>query len=502
MAIFVACKETTKVAQGKKVSVFEKLHKGVNVDVSTPSRGVWPKIQYEEGLFIAAKEAGFESVRVFSKGLGTEQQIKDAIANDLAIVVCLWGNKKWAEDPEFGAKELTEKWRVMAEAWKNYPSDLVFEILNEPQGIGFDKKSHKEHVKAMSLYNASVQAIREVDPDRPILISVGGHNDSEFLDPYATEEYMTYTFDNGKGFYDDTNIGVAIHFYNPRQADGINFAFWTESLGEDEEKWKNTITDQIMYAVDWRNKINVDIPIITTEWGCWLFPERSDEELNKWFDHHMALFKKHNIGNMWYTGIQNNQRTFGIFNSEFGWNQLVLDKLTGVTPKSFPTTNQVVNGEFFKPDFAWKLTSEELSKEYVYSKDAFSGSSMLKVNVPKNTNGQLFLQTYKSKNGYKGVAGRSLLHLVKGETYKISFIGAVENGVGSLKILLKDVASSKTVYDSSENNTSWIVLDQTPKTYTTMYTHNAATVMDVRLAFDFGAKEQILFLDKVEFIRK
>lgn len=500
--LFGACQETTKLKQRKNASVFEKLDKGINVDVSTPFRGVWPKIQYEEGLFIAAKEAGFESVRIFEKGLDSEQQIKDAIANDLAIVVCLWGSKKWAEDPELGAKELADRWRVMAEAWKDYPSDLVFEILNEPSGIGFDKKNHEDHVNAMSLYNAAVQAIREVDPDRPILISVGGHNDSEFLDPYATDEYMTYTFDNGKGFYDDTNIGVAIHFYNPRQTDGINFAFYTESLGDEEEKWKSPISEQIMYAVDWRTKIGVDIPIITTEWGCWMFPERSDEELNKWFDHHMDLFKEYNIGNMWYTGIQNNQRTFGIFNSEFGWNQLALDKLTGVTPKSFPKTNQVVNGEFFKPDFAWKLTSEEISKEYVYGKDAFSGSSMLKVNVPKNTNGQLFLQTYKSKKGYKGVEGRSLLHLVKGQTYKISFIGAVENGSGILKIVLKDVEGLDTVYDSAEKEGSWITLDQTPKTYAIMYTHNAATVMDVRLAFDFGGKEQILYLDKVEFIRK
>lgn len=481
--------------------VFKKLHKGVNADISTPSHGVWPKIQYEEGLFKSIKEAGFESVRIFEKGLQSKDQIDDAIKNDLAIVICLWGNKKWVKDPKTGAKELAERWRVMAEAWKDYPSNLVFEILNEPAGIGFDKKMHEGHVKAMSLYNAAVQAIRDVDSDRPILISMGGHNDSEFLDPYVTEEYMTYKFD-GKGFYDDPNIGVAIHFYNPKQVDGINFAFYTESLGDDEEKWKSPITEQIMYAVDWRTKIGVDIPIVTTEWGCWLFPERSQEELGKWFDHHMTLFKKHNIGNMWYTGIQNNQRTFGLFNSEFGWNQFALDKLTGVTPKSFPKTNQVVNGEFFKPDFAWKLSSEEITKEYVYNKNVFSGSSMLKVRVPENAEGQLYLQTYKGKKGYKGAEGRTLLHLVKGQTYNVSFIGAVESGSGKLKVVLKDVKDLSTIYDSSEKEGSWINLRKNPKTYTVSYTHNSETVMDVRLEFNFGAKEQVLYLDKVEFIRE
>ena len=80
-------------------NVFRKLHKGVNADISFPTRGVWPKIQYEEGLFKSIREAGFESVRIFEKGLESKDQIEDALKNDLAIVVCLWGNKKWAKDP-------------------------------------------------------------------------------------------------------------------------------------------------------------------------------------------------------------------------------------------------------------------------------------------------------------------------------------------------------------------------------------------------------------------
>ena len=60
------------------------------------------------------------------------------------------------------------------------------------------------------------------------------------------------------------------------------------------------------------NSVGVDIPIIITEWGCWLFPNRTNQDLNKWLDHHVDLFDAHNIGSMWYTEIQNNQRAFGI----------------------------------------------------------------------------------------------------------------------------------------------------------------------------------------------
>ena len=52
--------------------------------------------------------------------------------------------------------------------------------------------------KVMPLYNAAVQAIRDVDPDRPILIGSPGLNDSEFLDPYVTDKYLTYAFNDGK----------------------------------------------------------------------------------------------------------------------------------------------------------------------------------------------------------------------------------------------------------------------------------------------------------------
>jgi len=483
--------------------VFTKLHKGLNMDTSLPDKGAWPKVQHDAAQFQAAADAGFESVRVFlpyvADHKSTEQQIEDALANDLAIVVCMWGSNVWSRNTNLGVRQIADKWRELAQAWKHYPGDLVFEILNEPEGVGFMKANGAP--KVMPLYNAAAQAIRDVDPDRPILIGAPGYNDSEFLDPFVTEEYLTYRFDGGKGFHDDANAGVAIHFYSPKHADGLNFAMWTQTLGNDESKWKTPITEQITSAVDWRNNIGVDIPIITTEWGCWLFPKRSEEDLTKWLDHHMDLFGNYNIGNMWYTGLQNNQRSFGIFDSELGWNQTVLNKLTGATPTEIPKISQVINSEFFNPDQAWRLTSDRISREHIYGKSAFSGSSMLKLTVPNDADGQLYLQTYHGDRGYTGAPGRTLLHLIEGQTYRISFIAASEDGEGRIKILLQNARSLETIYDSYEADGEWIAIGKEPRTYTRLYTHNAPTEMDVRLAFDIGSKAQVLYLDKVELIR-
>ena len=59
----------------------------------------------------------------------------------------------------------------------------------------------------------------------------------------------------------------------------------------------------------------------------------------------------------------------------------------------------------------------------------------------------------------------------------------------------------RPIYDSAKTDGEWITIGREPCTYTMLYTHHAETVMDVRLEFDIGSKQQILYLDKVDFIR-
>jgi len=499
LTCFAYAEDVPEVQNTKKrvnAPVFKKLYKGVNVDTANPENGVWFKVQHDPGHFKAAADAGFESVRVFmpyhSSIASNEAQIQDALKHNLAIIVCMWGPYSWSSmNASEDAKQIADRWRELAKLWKKYPSDLIFEVLNEPAGIGFKKE--KGHKKAMELYNAAVQAIRDVDPDRPILMGCPGWNDSILLDPYVTEEYLSYSFEGGKGFYEDPNIGVSIHFYTPKHKDGVNFAMWTQSLkGHD---WKPSILKQITHAARWRERIGVNIPVITTEWGCWLFPDRSEEELKEWLDYHLSCFKKYDIGNMWYTGIIHNQGKFAIYNSELGWNETVLKKLTGVIPTKLPKTSQIINGEFFSPDFAWHLSTDEIKKEFI-ADEPLSGAGMLKITVPQETEGQLYQETFKDTNKYKTAPGRTLIHLIKGQTYKISFMAKSKDGNGQMKVKLKNAKNQNLIYDSQS-----IKIGSEPKTYTKTYTHEGENEMDVQLAFDVGAKKQVLYLDKVELVR-
>merc|ERR1712216_122266 len=279
--------------------------------------------------------------------------------------------------------------------------------------------------------------------------------------PYVTKEHLKYTFDGGKGFYEDPNVGAAIHFYTPRGENGINWAMWTQPLGTGEvwgnaSKWQGPITDQIMYAVNWRKSIGHDMPVVTTEWGCWLFPERDQSpDLPAWLDFTMDSLKANNIGSMWYTSIMNNQRVFGIFDSETGWNPAVLGKLTGVHPTTWPSINQVVNGEFLPGDMAWQLSSKTITQEIIFS-GAYSGSSMLKLTVPAGSSGQLYTQTYSGTDD-KG-PGRTLLHLIQGRSYKIKFMVGTDAGQqGRIQVSLRQ-ASDGSLIDNSRR--SMFRLDQ------------------------------------------
>ena len=97
IAVFL-CASTPGIADDFSVgrsrvnaSVFKKLAKGVNVDTAHPDAGVWPKIQHDRAHFQAAADAGFDSVRVMipfnANYESIQKQIKDALSNDLAIVV-------------------------------------------------------------------------------------------------------------------------------------------------------------------------------------------------------------------------------------------------------------------------------------------------------------------------------------------------------------------------------------------------------------------------------
>ena len=86
----------------------------------------------------------------------------------------------------WGKEHLIQWWGDVAEYYKNYPAELVFEILNEPKMAGHPDG---EEAVTMQWYGDCIQTIRTSNPTR--LLAVGGphYNGVEFLTKYVTPEY-------------------------------------------------------------------------------------------------------------------------------------------------------------------------------------------------------------------------------------------------------------------------------------------------------------------------
>lgn len=489
----VGCMKADKLENQGNTSVFTKLKKGINQDAGMPMLS-GNRVQYERAHMQAISEAGFESVRFFisydSDFNEYETRIQDALDYDLVVVVGIWGANEWSTMAiDVAAAQLADRWKTIAQAWAGkFSNEVMFEILNEPAMLGF--KGETSNPNVMKLYNAAILAIREVDLDRPILVGMPGLNDADQMDPWLTEQYLNYSLSDGTGFFDDKNMGVSIHFYKPWHSDGNNWAMWEENL---KEGWKATIDYQINHAVDWRKKYKTNMPVVVTEWGCWMFEKRTKgTDLPMWLDYHMQLFEKHNIGSMWYTGVYNNQRQFCILDTELGWNQVVLDKLTGITPPPIPSMSQIIDAEFTWGTNAWKLTSPEVEKSWI-SIGKISGSRSLKLSVPRPMDCQMYQQTYDEDLSEPQAPGRTLLHLIKEKTYKLSFMAKTESGEGKVKVALKDVNNLKTEFFDG----GYEIVTTSPQTFSYQFTHTDSTAMDVRLEFDIGSVAQTLIMDKV-----
>ena len=115
----------------------------------------------------------------------------------------------------------------------------------------------------------------------------------------------------------------------------------------------------------------------------------------------------------------------------------------------------------------------------------------------QETDCQMYQQTLTKEESYEYCEGRTLIHLIQGKTYKISFMAKSQSGDGQIKVLLKNAKNLNTVYHDSD----YLSISTGVKTYTLLYTHNEATAMDVRLEFDLGAKKQVLYIDNVKLVR-
>ncbi|MEM1165263.1 MAG: glycoside hydrolase family 5 protein [Planctomycetota bacterium] len=215
-------------------AVNASLGRGVNMGncLEAPSDGAWG-VMLTERWFEVAKELGFDSIRLpvrwSSRQLAeapytiepafferVDQVIAFSLDRGMPIIVNAHHYDGIFDDPAAHEARLISAWRQVAERYKDMPRDMVvFELLNEP---------HNNLTADLwnEMYPKLLAAVRETNPDRPVMIGPANWNAYDAL----SELEMP----------DDPNIIVTFHYYLP-------FRFTHQGAGwidADAQRWLGT----------------------------------------------------------------------------------------------------------------------------------------------------------------------------------------------------------------------------------------------------------------------
>jgi endoglucanase len=246
-----------------------KIGKGVNI-IGYDS-AFWHdhnKGRFKEKYFKMIKDAGFSSVRVnlnpFSqmdhqnkinpKWLETlDWVINKSLEANLVVILDLHEFTTMAENPEAKKAMFLAFWQQVAPRYKDKPSGVMFEILNEPNQKLTVEMWNRFLIDAMKI-------IRESNPDRTLIIGPGNWNGIESLNTLVLPE-------------NDRNIVVTVHFYHPMRFTHQGASWASEFKNLSGIKWTGTpdekkeIESKLKVASDWSLKNHR--PIFLGEFGSY-----------------------------------------------------------------------------------------------------------------------------------------------------------------------------------------------------------------------------------------
>jgi len=179
--------------------------------------------------------------------------VDQALSRGLAVIIDNHEYHAMADDP-MGKKDLfLSTWKQLAEHYKDYPDEVFFGVLNEPNG---NLTSYLWNYICAD----AIRVIRESNPHRTLVIGPGHWNGISELE-------------NLKLPQDDRNIIVEIHYYSPHR-----FTHQGASWSEGSEAWlgttwegtpeeKQAVMKDFKVATDWAREHNR--PLYLGEFGVY-----------------------------------------------------------------------------------------------------------------------------------------------------------------------------------------------------------------------------------------
>ena len=189
-----------------------RLGRGVNILGYDPVWASPGEGRFQDVHFQLIKQAGFDSVRINlhpfrDTEVGPNQPLPEswfqaldwavaqALDNKLLVVLDLHEYEVMGSDPSGNRQRFLSVWKQIAERYRTSPSEVVFELLNEP--------SRKLSPMLWNTYlRDALGVIRTSNPNRTVIIGPARSNSIRGLDELTLPA-------------NDRNLIVTIHYYEP-----------------------------------------------------------------------------------------------------------------------------------------------------------------------------------------------------------------------------------------------------------------------------------------------
>ncbi|MBK8944565.1 MAG: glycoside hydrolase family 5 protein [Ignavibacteriae bacterium] len=255
----------------KSIEINKKISRGISLGnaLEAPNEGDWGvKILPEYFKFI--KDAGFSSVRIpirwsahiynqttfeikenfFAR---VDEVINQALQNNLIVIINIHHFNELYFHPFKFEEKFYLLWKQISEHYKNYPENLLFEILNEPH-----------HFLTPRIWNNQIKkvvpVIRNKNRDRILLIGPAKWNNLEGLRKLEVPKEFK-------------NIIITFHYYKPfvfthQEAEWVRFSkFFKGKTWNATNKEIQKIKKHFNFISNWGNRNN--FPINLGEFGAY-----------------------------------------------------------------------------------------------------------------------------------------------------------------------------------------------------------------------------------------